>query len=134
MFSGGTVSGATLSGGLIEIMSGGIAGSSEFDFISAGGTLQLDDSQLFSGVISGFGVPGGIDLRDIAFGSGTTLGYTGDTSSGILTVSDGTHSAIIHLLGQYTVGNFMKQADGNGSTLITDPPLAEQYNLYGTPQ
>jgi hypothetical protein len=87
----------------------------------------------FSGVISGFGVPGGIDLRDIAFGSGTTLGYTGDTSSGIPTVSDGTHSAIIHLLGQYTVGNFMKQADGNGGPLITDPPLAEQYNLYGTP-
>jgi hypothetical protein len=118
----GVLSGATLSGGLIEIQGGGSA--DEIDFSSTGGTLQLDDSKHFSGVISGFGVPGGIDLRDIAFNSATTtLGYSGDASSGILSVSDGVHSANIHLLGQYTAGNFTLQADGNGGTLVTDPPL-----------
>jgi autotransporter passenger strand-loop-strand repeat protein len=67
---GGTLAGAALSGGLIEIMSGGTAGTSEIDFAaSAGGTLQLDDSRHFSGIISGFGVPGAIDLRDISFGT-----------------------------------------------------------------
>ena len=66
-----------------------------------------------------------IDLRDIAFGSGTTLGFTeaGDNLSGTLTVSDGTNTANITLLGQYVAGNFTKQSDGNGGTLITDPPV-----------
>jgi autotransporter passenger strand-loop-strand repeat protein len=121
--SGAAMAGsATLSGGLIEIQVGGSAGG--VGFSSAGGTLQLDDSNHFSSMISGFGVPGGIDLRDIAFNSATTtLGYSGDASSGILTVSDGVHSANIHLLGQYTAGNFTIQTDGLGGTLVTDPPL-----------
>ena len=57
-------------------------------------------------MISGFGVPGGIDLSDINFAGRLPLGYSGDTSSGVLTVSDGTNTATIHLLGQYVAGNF----------------------------
>jgi len=127
-------SGATLSGGFLEIRSGGTAGTSQINFTTGGtggGTLQLDDSVHFNGVISGFGVPGGIDLRDISFAnSGFSLGYSGDTSSGILTVTDGTNTAQIHLLGQYVAGNFTAQTDGNGGTLITDPPVVGQYSLY----
>jgi autotransporter passenger strand-loop-strand repeat protein len=124
----GTLAGATLAGGFIEIKSGGTAGTSEIDFAGgAGGTLQLDDSQHFSGLISGFGVAGGIDLRDIAFSSATTtLAYSGTISSGTLTVTDSVlhHSASIQLLGQYAAGNFTLQTDNNGGTLVTDPPLA----------
>ena len=121
--SGGTLGGATLSGGLIEIMSSGTAGASQINFTSAGGTLQLDQSVLFSGVISGFGVPGGIDLRDIAFGSGTTLGYSDSGGSGTLTVQAGSNTATINLIGQYVQANFHIQADGHGGTLVTDPPV-----------
>jgi autotransporter passenger strand-loop-strand repeat protein len=129
--SGGTISGATISGGLVEIMSGGIVGASQFDFAtSAGGTLQLDDSQHFGGVISGFGVPGGIDLRDVAFTSSTMLAYSGNASSGVLTVSNGAQVTTINLLGQYAAGNFSLESDGNGGTLVTDPPLA---GLAGNP-
>ncbi|HZY52316.1 MAG TPA: hypothetical protein VFE73_03700, partial [Reyranella sp.] len=104
---------------------------SQINFTSNGGTLQLDISVNFNGVISGFGVPGDLDLRDISFASsGFSLGYSGDTSSGILTVTDGTNTAQIHLLGQYVAGNFHAQADGNGGTLITDPPVVGQYSLY----
>jgi autotransporter passenger strand-loop-strand repeat protein len=132
VLSGAVLSGATISGGLVDIQSGGTAGTSQINFTSAGGTLQLGDSVHFNGVISGFGVPGGIDLRDIAFGVGTTLGFTeaGDNLSGTLTVSDGTHTANITLLGQYVAGNFTKQSDGNGGTLITDPPVQ---GLGGSP-
>jgi hypothetical protein len=85
----------------------------------------------FSGVISGFGVPGSIDLRDISYlGSGTTLGYTDPGTSGTLTISDGTHTATLNLLGHYVAGNFVAQSDGNGGTLITDPPVVGQYSLY----
>jgi len=130
--SGGSVSGATLSGGILQIQAGGTAGTSQINFTTGGGTLQLSDSVHFSGTISGFGVPGGIDLRDIAFGSNTTLGFTeaGDNLSGTLTVSDGTNTASLTLLGQYVAGNFTKQSDGNGGTLITDPPVVGQYSLY----
>jgi hypothetical protein len=72
-------------------------------------------------------VPGAIGLRDIEFGSGTTLAFNEAPSntSGTLTVSDGTHQANILLLSQYATGNFTKQGDGAGSTLITDPPRVD---------
>jgi len=129
--SGGTLVGATLSGGFLEIKSGGTAGTSQIGFAtSAGDTLQLDDSVHFSGTISGFGVPGGIDLRDIAFAT-ATLGYSGDTTSGILTVQDVSSStAHIHLLGNYTLGSFKTQDDGQGGTLVTDPPVVDPSSLF----
>jgi autotransporter passenger strand-loop-strand repeat protein len=132
VMSGGSVSGTTLSGGFLEIQVGGTAGTSQINFSSVGGTLQLDDSVHFSGTISGFGVPGGMDLRDIAFSSATTLGFTeaGDNLSGTLTISDGTHAANITLLGQYVAGNFTKQSDGNGRTLVTDPPVVAQDPVF----
>ena len=34
-------------------------------------------------------------------------------------MSDGTHTANILLLGQYMTGNFQKNNDGSGKTLIT---------------
>jgi autotransporter passenger strand-loop-strand repeat protein len=136
VLSGGSLGGTTLSGGFVELKSGGTTGASQINFAtSAGGTLQLDDSVHFGGKISGFGVPGAIDLRDIAFGSGTTLGFTEalDNTSGTLTVNDGTHMANITLLGQYVAGNFTKQSDGNGGTLITDPPVPDSFMLTGSP-
>jgi autotransporter passenger strand-loop-strand repeat protein len=131
--SGGALSGATLNGGFLEILSGGTAGSTTIGFSSAGGTLRLDDSQHFGGWISGFGVPGGIDLADIAFGSGTTLGYAGNASSGVLTVSDGLHTAALQLLGQYAEANFTLQSNGHGGTLVVDPPIGDPYGMMVTP-
>jgi hypothetical protein len=123
VLSGGHISGATLSGGQLEITSGGSAGATTITF-SGGGTLVLDRSTVFSGTIAGFAQPDLIDLSDIAFGSSTTLGYSGTTSSGTLTVSDGTHTASLKLLGQYTAGNFNLSADGHGGTLVSDPPVS----------
>src|SRR6202011_1055153 len=93
---------------------------------SAGGILQLDASQLFSGTISGFGKPEYLDLSDIAFNSATTtvaFAEAGNNLSGTLTVSDGLHTANLTLLGQYTTAQFTKATDGHGGTLIGDPPV-----------
>jgi hypothetical protein len=123
--SGGTVRGVTLSGGELELMSGATTGSSTIGFAGAGGYLKLDDSAHFSSatVISGFGVPGNIDLVDVAF-SAATVGYSGTTLSGALTVGDGTHVATLAMLGNYVAGSFHMADDGNGGTLITDPPVS----------
>jgi hypothetical protein len=90
------------------------------------GTLSLDDSQHFTGVVSGFGDQDQIDFGDIGFSTNTTLGYAANSTNtgGTLTVSDGTHTASIALLGQYVVGNFTIASDPHGGTPVTDPSVA----------
>ena len=54
--------------------------------------------------------------------SGSTKAtYSGTTSSGTLTVTDGTHTAHIKLTGDYTASTFVAAGDGHGGTLIHDP-------------
>jgi hypothetical protein len=44
----------------------------------------------------------------------------------VLTASDGSHVAKIALLGQYMAGSFVASSDGQGGTLISDPPPNQQ--------
>jgi len=120
----GTASGGTINRGIIEVASGGTA-TGTVTFIS-GGTLQLDAGAGFAGVISGFAAPDRLDLRAIAFTSGvTTESFTQSTSSsGILTVTSGTHTAHLTLLGTYVTSQFHLGGDGHGGTRVTDPPAA----------
>jgi autotransporter passenger strand-loop-strand repeat protein len=127
--SGGTASSATISGGTLEVASGGSTGSGAVTFaVSGGGTLRLDDSAHFGGLVAGFGQGDLVDLRDIAFTSATTLSWTQLTSdataSGTLTVSGGGSVANIELLGQYSVGQFSSANDGHGGTVIGATELA----------
>jgi hypothetical protein len=88
----------------------------------ADGTVTFDAaSTLTTGKLSitGFTVGDTIDLADINFvGSGPTLTFI----KNVLTVSDGTHVAKLHMVGSYTLANFHASSDGSGGTLITDPP------------
>ena len=86
---------------------------------------------VFAVMVAGFGASDQIDLRDVAFVIATTkkgqqsdLSFTEAASnlSGTLTVNDGTHTANIQLLGQYTAGQFTLASDGHGGTLVSDPP------------
>ncbi|WP_163161455.1 hypothetical protein, partial [Bradyrhizobium uaiense] len=90
------------------------------------GTLQLDQSAAFSGTVSDFGGQDQLDLRDIGFGSATTVGFSANSSGtgGTLSVSDGTHMAQIALLGQYAANSFVAAGDSHGGTLITEPAAA----------
>jgi autotransporter passenger strand-loop-strand repeat protein len=131
--AGGTASGTVLSGGFFEVASGAaVTGSGAVTF-SSGGALRLDDSIHFGGLVAGFGVPEVMDLADIAFvssgsGGATTVTWTqltsGATASGSLLVAQGTDSANLTLLGQYTQQQFNILGDGGGGTLVTDPPVA----------
>ncbi len=121
--AGGTLDGATVADGTLIIQSGGTAGTSTI-VVSDGGLLKLDNAAAFGATISGFAGSDHIDLADIAFGASTTLGYSGTATSGTLTVSDGIHSAALHLLGQYSAGSFALLSDGNGGTVVADLPAA----------
>jgi autotransporter passenger strand-loop-strand repeat protein len=119
--SGGTLSSATIAGGTIEIVSGGTAGSSTITISS--GKLVLDAAETFSGSIAGLATSGvqNIDLVDINFAT-LTLGYSGNTLSGVLSANDGVHTALLNMIGNYTPANFNTKAADDGP-LITDPPL-----------
>ena len=49
--------------------------------------------------------------------------YSGDASGGTLTVTDGSHTAQIALLGNYLASTFVASSDGHGGTMVVDPAL-----------
>ena len=119
--AGGTAIDTTISsGGFMEIHSGGSVGTAAVTF-AGGGTLELDDSVHFGGLVAGFGLPDRMDLTDISFISGaTSTTWAQSGTSGTLTVSNGVTSASITLLGQYVAGQFHVGSDSHGGTVVTD--------------
>jgi hypothetical protein len=123
-----TVEGAVTGTGKALIKSGTLTFTSAFNqivsFIGTSGRVVLAQSQAFTNFVRGFSKTGGtsLDLQDIAFGGATSASYSGTTASGVLTVSDGTHTAHIHLQGDYTGSTFTLSSDGSGGTLVVDPP------------
>jgi hypothetical protein len=118
----GAVSGtgtATVQGaGSIEF---GSTTTSNITFGSGGGTVTFDAASTLTGKLSvtGFTLGDTIDLANINFtGSGPSLAF----NKGVLTVSDGTHTAKLNMVGNYTLASFHAKSDGSGGTLITDPP------------
>ncbi len=132
-----TASALTSAAGSATISTGGTleldaAYSGVVAFNGPTGTLILDHSSAFTGEIFNFTGNGNlstsdqIDLKDILFGPGTTDSYTGNTSGGVLTVSDAQHdTASISLAGNYTDSTFSFSSDGDGGTLVVDPPATQ---------
>ncbi|QPF89873.1 beta strand repeat-containing protein [Bradyrhizobium commune] len=93
--------------------------------VFADGNARPPDLSGFTKPFANLAVKVGIDLTNVAFGASTTLGYAAnpDNSGGLLTVSDGTHSSAITLLGQYAAADFHAWSDFHSGTLVTDPAL-----------
>ena len=64
-----------------------------------------------------------IDLKDINFTLGKTqASFAGDSTHGVLTVTDGINSVNLSLVGNYLSSTFGTISDGNGGTIVYDPP------------
>jgi hypothetical protein len=118
---------ATIDAGATLELTGAVSGSITFN--SSTGTLVLDQASKFVGTLihlTGDGTAANsnqIDLKDIAYSTGASVSYSGNTSGGVLTVVDAqNHSAHISLVGDYTHSMFNLSNDGNGGTLVIDPP------------
>jgi hypothetical protein len=129
--SGGnlTVQGAVTGAGIVNVSAGTADFASTFSqnvtFTGTTGVLELANSQGYAGSITGFAKTPTttLDLGDIAFVSGTTkASFSGTTASGVLTVTDGTHTANIKLTGNYTTSAFTVSSDGHGGADVLDPP------------
>jgi hypothetical protein len=129
-----TVDGAVTGAGSVRI-SGSTADfaaafSQNAAFTTAGGMLELADSQGYTGMISGFSKTGAssLDLEDISFASATES-YSGTAASGVLTVTDGTHTAKINLTGNYLASVWTLSSDAGGGTVVTDPAAPSAHGL-----
>jgi hypothetical protein len=84
------------------------------------GALVLGQSQTYAGTISGFSRKGvtTLDLRDIGFVDSGEATFSGKGRRGVLTVTDGTHTAQIHLKGHFSRSTFVASDDGHGGVSI----------------
>ncbi len=120
--SGLTVQGAVTGTGEVFIAGGTMNFASAFSqnvnfFLQArSGTLELAQSQAFNAMITGFSSAGAttLDLADIAFVSSGEAIY----KKGVLTVTDGSHTAAIKLRGDYRGVVFTASSDGHGGTNV----------------
>lgn len=127
-----TVFGGVTGTGSAVIAGGTLAFANTFNqavsFTGAIGTLQLAKSQTYTAAISGLSTAGGtlLDLRDIKFVSAgeATFVDNGLHTGGVLTVSDGVHSAHLNLVGDYHASSFVAAVDGHGGVMIHDPAAA----------
>ena len=104
------------SGAEIQVNTAPVTRGEIVDTVGATGTLQLDDSSLFTGIVAGLMGADTIDLRDIGFANQPM--FAASSAGGVLGLSDGVHSASIQLLGDYDPASFVASSDGHGGTSI----------------
>ncbi len=112
----GPVSGTgqvTTEGGTVRFRS---SFAENFYFQGGGGRLELAESQAYTSTVFNFSNKGdtSLDLDDIGFVGAGEATFSG----GVLTVTDGTHTANINLPGAFTKG-FVAAPDGHGGVIVT---------------
>ena len=127
----GVVSGSTISmnNGVIVIAIGSAqtveitsAYSGNVTFTGSSGTLKIDNSASFTGNVTGMTGQDTIDFADINPAKVQPPSYSGSAAGGTLTVTDGSHTAKVALVGNYLGSTFVPSSDGNGGTNVIDPP------------
>jgi VCBS repeat-containing protein len=85
----------------------------------AAGTLKLDHAADFGGILSGFDHNDVLDLAGI-LGASATLSYAENAqgTGGVLSVTDGSHTANIAFSGQYAASDFHVAADSGNHALV----------------
>ena len=127
----GTVNLAVGDGATLELNGPSSAGQT-VTFLGSQGTLKLDQSLTlpFLGPISNLDgtalAHDNIDLADLVWNATSSAQYVSATAtSGTLTVTDGVgHSEVFSLVNYSGAGIFTVQSDGQGGTLVFDPPAA----------
>jgi hypothetical protein len=79
----------------------------------------------FTGQLSGLTPNNAVDLADLSWSkqSKMTATFAGNTTGGTLTVTNGSQSVKLNLLGDYTQAAWNLSKDGTGGTLVVDPPV-----------
>ena len=130
-----TLDKAVTGAGVAKISGGTLFAESTFTenvTFGAKGKLELAHSLTYKGSITGFSKTGttSLDLGDIKFVAGTKATFSGTAKGGTLSVTDGTHTATIKLVGNYTGVTFKASTDGHGGTLVVDAAKAPATSTF----
>ena len=124
-----TLQAAVTGAGAVDVVAGtlDIANANAAEavaFTGRSGQLELDQSQTYNGQVSGFSTSGrtSLDLRDIGFVSASEATFSGTAKGGILSITDGTHTAAIKLVGDYLNSTFTASSDGKSGVTVVDSP------------
>lgn len=116
--------------GTAEIRNGGtlfigtsFAENTTFD-PGANGTLQLGFGAAFTGTLSGFTTGDRIDFSGLQY-SGSALTF--DSTTNLLTVSNGANAPTIHLTGSYVASGFSLSSDTLGYAQVTYAPSSTEH-------
>jgi fibronectin-binding autotransporter adhesin len=83
-------------------------------------TLILDHSDTYvPNEIYGFGTGDHFDLRDIAFSASTSESCGSSLNVSTLTVTNGTNTANLYMIGSYSTSSFSLSSDSHGGTLVS---------------
>ncbi len=106
----------TVAGGTLVIEDPAFA--ENVSFTGTRGALALARSQTYTGTVAGFSITRGtrLDLQDIGFVGAGEATFSGDATGGVLTITDGPHTARINLTGDYLGARFVASDDGRGGT------------------
>jgi hypothetical protein len=107
--------------------------SGQLSFASNTGTLKLDNSATFAGTVAGMAGQDAIKFADIDPTKVQAPSYSGDTSGGTLSVTDGVRTANIALLGNYLASTFVASSDGHGGTNVAQRATSDQASLVAQP-
>jgi hypothetical protein len=114
-----TGGGLDVDGGVVDLTQSGVSNNVTF---LGGGQLELNQSQSYTGQVSGFSKTGAnsLDLTDIGFVSANEATFVENAAgtSGVLTVV-GSATASITLIGNYSSQTFTTSKDTNGDTIVT---------------
>jgi hypothetical protein len=111
-----------------EIEFGGASAARVTFAANSSAMLKLDDPSTFTGTIFGLATGDSVDLTNINFADNPTLSYSNKTH--VLTVTDSVSQVVDALTLKNVTGSFTAQSDGNGGTLITDPPLSNTVAVW----
>ena len=70
---------------------------------------------------SGLAGSDAIDLTDISYGADMQVTFLGNATGGSLTITNGTSTANIALVGDYLSSTWTLSSDGSGGTIVVDP-------------
>jgi VCBS repeat-containing protein len=132
---------AGASGAALEVANGAslnvakpIVAGENATFQGSTGIHTLDAPASFDGMISGFGGDGiltgsdEIALKGINYQSKTFV-ESFNAKTDVLSVSDGTNGAKLHFVGNYQAENFKFLSDGEGDTIVYDPPVLDNLDV-----
>jgi hypothetical protein len=115
----GSVGGSTITALATNQTLLGGAGDTLIGSTAYGDFFEGSSALLNQDIIQNFGGSDQIDLTDILASKVTGLNWIAGNGGGILSLTDGTHSVALNLLGAYTASSFAFKTDGAIGTLIT---------------